>query len=168
MSKSVSLSPEELLGKASKHLGSDISLIEFGKLLVVCGLHAQNKYTQKECDHFIKACILKHKGMSYEKIAAESGIANYTKNVVAEEINNLLLKASLIQIEQIRAMMPQIAAEQLDEIKSLFWRMTSQRLRQYIESGDLEAEIRLTSNSRSGNLLGLLTISSPNHLSFSG
>ncbi|MBE9035185.1 hypothetical protein [aff. Roholtiella sp. LEGE 12411] len=94
--------------------------------------------------------------------------------ILVEEINSLLNQASLIQIEQIRAMLPQLAIEQLQEIKALFWRMTSQRLRQYVESGELEAEIRLVSSNaliRSGNLWGPLALvlsSSPNLKSLPG
>jgi hypothetical protein len=151
----VNFSSDQLLSNASKQLGAEISLIEAGKLLVACGLHTQDKYSQKECDRFIAACTLKQQGKTYEQVAAEVGITkSYENNILVEEINNLLNQASLIQIEQIRAMLPQLAVEQLQQIKTLFWRMTSQRLRQYVESGELEAQIKLVSSSaliRSGN-----------------
>jgi hypothetical protein len=151
----VDLSPDQLLANASKQLGAEISLIEAGKLLTVCDLHRQDKYTQQECDRFIAACILKQQGRTYEEVATELAIAKFDENkILVEEINSLLNQASLIQIEQIRAMLPQLAIEQLQEIKALFWRMTSQRLRQYVDSGELEAQIKLVSSSaliRSGN-----------------
>lgn len=62
--------------------------------------------------------------------------------LLIQEINGLLSQASFIQMEQIREMLPQLAVEQLQEIKAMFWRMTAQRLRQHVESGELEAEIR--------------------------
>jgi glycerol-3-phosphate dehydrogenase len=60
-----------------------------------------------------------------------------------------------------------MAVDQLEEIKALFWQMTAQRLRQYVDSGQLEAEIRAASKNvltiNSGNSLGLLNpSSSPN------
>jgi hypothetical protein len=88
-------------------------------------------------------------------------------SIVLEEVRQLLSQPAFSQAEQIREALPQMAVEQLEEIKALFWQMTAQRLRQYVDSGQLEAEIRQASKSvlatSSGNSLGLLNpSSSPN------
>ena len=85
--------------------------------------------------------------------------ATNSSNALIEEINGYLDTASFAQAEQIRAMLPRLAVEQLQEIKAMFWQMTAQRLRQQVESGELEAEIKKASSHvlNSGNSFGLLT-----------
>ena len=87
--------------------------------------------------------------------------------MLLDEVRQLLSQPAFSQAEQIREALPQMVIEQLEEIKALFWQMTAQRLRQYVDSGQLEAEIRTASKSvlaaSSGNSLGLLnSSSSPN------
>lgn len=167
-----SLELSELLTLASDQVGTRISLIEAGKILSACGLPDKEQYTGVECDHFIEACtLIKQQDKTYEEVAAHFGIAQQNKtnahSVVLEEVRQLLSQPAFSQAEEIRAALPQMAVEQLEEIKALFWQMTAQRLRQYVDSGQLEAEIRAASKNvltiNSGNSLGLLNpSSSPN------
>jgi hypothetical protein len=81
-------------------------------------------------------------------------------STLVEEVHGLLGQVSSTQANLIRTTLPKMAVEQLQEVKSLFWRMTARRLRQYVDSGQLEAEIRTASKSvlatSSGKHLGLL------------
>lgn len=177
------LSISELLALASEQTGTSISLTDAIKIMGVCGLdNNQEHYTAVECERFSEACVLiKNQGKTYDDVAAHFGVV--TANQVAtsldaapllEEINELLSQASFIQIEQIRDMLPQLAVEQLAEIKALFYQMTARRLRQHVESGEMEAAIRKASSSLlngSGNSFGLLNqlpFSSPNPKSLPG
>lgn len=162
----------ELLAKASEQVGARISLIEAGKFLSACDLPDKEQYDSQECDRFVEACtLIKQQGKTYEEVAAHFGITQQSKvnahRTVLEEVRQLLSQPAFSQAEQIREALPQMAVEQLEEIKALFWQMTAQRLRQYVDSGQLEAEIRTASKSvlatNSGNSLGLLNpSSSPN------
>jgi hypothetical protein len=162
----------ELLTLASEQVGTRISLIEAGKILSVCNLPDKEQYTGVECDRFIEACTLvKQQGKTYEEVAEHFGVAPQDKSnahsILLDEVRQLLSQPAFSQAEQIREALPQMAVEQLEEIKALFWQMTAQRLRQYVDSGQLEAEIRQASKSvlatSSGNSLGLLgSSSSPN------
>ena len=162
----------ELLTLAGEQVGTRISLIEAGKILSACGLPDKEEYTSVECEVFVKACtLIKQQGKTYQEVAAHFGITQQSKanahSAVLEEVRQLLSQPALGQAEQIREALPQMAVEQLEEIKALFWQMTAQRLRQYVDSGQLEAEIRTASKSvlatSSGNSLGLLPqIRSPN------
>ncbi len=162
----------DLLTLASEQVGSRISLIEAGKILSACGLPDKEEYTSVECDRFVETCTLvKQQNKTYEEVAAHFGIAWQSKSnahsILLDEVRQLLSQPAFSQAEQIREALPQMAVEQLEEIKALFWQMTAQRLRQYVDSGQLEAEIRTASKSvlatSSGNSLGLLNpSSSPN------
>jgi hypothetical protein len=92
--------------------------------------------------------------------------------LVVEEVQGLLGHVSSSQAEQIRTALPKMAVEQLQEVKSLFWQMTARRLRQYVDSGQLETEIRTASErifAPAGKHLGLLrSNSSPNLKSLPG
>ena len=162
----------ELLTLASEQVGKRISLIEAGKILSACGLPDKEQYTSVECEVFLEACtLIKQQGKTDQEVAAHFGITQQSKanahSAVLEEVRQLLSQPAFSQAEEIRAALPQMAVEQLEEIKALFWQMTAQRLRQYVDSGQLEAEIRTASKSvlatSSGNSLGLLNpSSSPN------
>jgi hypothetical protein len=162
----------ELLTLASEQVGKRISLIEAGKILTACDLPDKEQYTSVECDRFVAACTsIKQENKTYEEVAAHFGVAQQSKvnthSAVLEEVRQLLSQPAFSQAEEIRAALPQMAVEQLEEIKALFWQMTAQRLRQYVDSGQLETEIRQASKSvlatSSGNSLGLLNpSSSPN------
>lgn len=162
----------QLLAQATSECGTRISLTEASKLLSACGLPDKEEYTGIECDRFVEACtLIKQENKTYEEVAAHFGIAQQSKSdahgMLLDEVRQLLSQPAFSQAEQIREALPQMAIEQLEEIKALFWQMTAQRLRQYVDSGQLEAEIRQASKSvlatSSGNSLGLLNpSSSPN------
>ncbi len=167
-----SLELSELLAMASEQVGDRISLIEAGKILAACDLADKEQYTSAECEVFVEACtLIKQQGKTYEEVAEQFGLAPHGKSnahsILLDEVRQLLSQPAFSQAEQIREALPQMAVEQLEEIKALFWQMTAQRLRQYVDSGQLEAEIRQASKSvlatSSGNSLGLLgSSSSPN------
>lgn len=162
----------QLLALATQECETRISLTEAGKILAACNLPDKEAYTSVECDHFIEACtLIKQQGKTYEEVAEQFGVVSQGKsnahNILLDEVRQLLSQPAFSQAEQIREALPQMAVEQLEEIKALFWQMTAQRLRQYVDSGQLEAEIRQASKSvlatSSGNYLGLLgSSSSPN------
>jgi len=139
----------QLLALACGRLKTNISLIEAGKILLSCGLPEVEQYTTQECDRFIEACSLfKQQGKTLEEVALHFG-----------EVHGLLGQVSSTQANLIRTALPKMAVEQLQEVKSLFWRMTARRLRQYVDSGQLETEIRTASENilaTAGKYLGLL------------
>lgn len=151
---------------------TNISLIEAGKILSSCGLPEVEQYTTTECEVFIEACILvKQQGKTYQEVAMHFGVAP-EDNALIEEVHGLLGQVSSTQADLIRTALPKMAVEQLQEVKSLFWRMTARRLRQYVDSGQLETEIRNVSErifAPVGKYLGLLgSNSSPNLKSLPG
>ena len=163
--ESNNLDISQLLALATQECETRISLIEAGKILSACDLPDKEQYTSVECDHFIEACtLIKQQGKTYEEVAEQFGVAPQNRSsfhsVLFDEVRQLLSQPAFSQAEQIREALPQMAVEQLEEIKALFWQMTAQRLRQYVDSGQLEAEIRQASKSvlatSSGKHLGLL------------
>ncbi len=153
------LDSSQLLAIASKQFGTKIALIEAGKILVACGLPDSQEYTISECDRFVLACtLIKQQGFTLEEVAAHFGIALEDKALI-EQVHGLLGQVSSVQAEHIRAALPKMAAEQLQEVKALFWRMTARKLRQYVDSKQLDEEIRQLSKSvlaTAGKYLGLL------------
>ena len=163
-------------------MNQDLDFIRVGSIIFSSGIisayhflqHNPAEYTSAECDRFVEACTLvKEQGTTYEEVAAHFGIAQQSKSnarsILLDEVRQLLSQPAFSQAEQIREALPQMAVEQLEEIKALFWQMTAQRLRQYVDSGQLEAEIRQAFKSVlatcSGNSLGLLNpSSSPNRI----
>lgn len=140
-----------------------ISLPETLKIISTCGLPTQDEYTQEECDRFIAACTLKQQGKSYEEIAVEFGIdtdSDEQQNVLLAEVEQMMdlaiAQLSSVQAEQIRQVLPKMSLAQLREIKAKFWRSTALKLREYVDSGQMEVEIRAAAdivvNERSLNL----------------
>lgn len=148
-----------LLTLVSEQLGSSISLIEGGKILVACGLPEVEQYNTTECEVFIEACTLvKHQGKTLDEVALHFGVT-LKDDALIEKVHGLLERVSETQAQQIRTALPQMAAQQLQEIKLQFWRMTARRLQQYVTSGQLETEIRTASDSilaTAGKYMGLL------------
>ncbi|MBE9035186.1 hypothetical protein [aff. Roholtiella sp. LEGE 12411] len=127
-----------------------ISLPETLKIISACGLPTQDEYTQQECDRFIAACTLKQQGKSYEEIAAEFGVdtadSDEQGDVLLAEVEQMMdlaiAQLSSVQAEQIRQVLPKMSLAQLREIKAKFWRSTALKLREYVDSGQMEVEIR--------------------------
>lgn len=154
-------------------LGVNVTLIEAGKILVACGLPDSQQYTATECDRFLQACkLVKQQGKTYQEVAAHFGTTLVDepgeRDNLIKEVHELLSQVSSTQADIIRAALPKMALQQLQEIKALFWRMTARRLQQYVTSGQLEAQIRTASLdilATSGKYLGLLrSNSSPKNL----
>ena len=155
----LTLDSSQLLALACGQLQTNISLIEAGKILSSCGLPEVEQYTTQECDRFIEACILvKQQGKTYQEVAMHFGVAP-GDNALIEEVHGLLGQVSSTQANLIRTALPKMAVEQLQEVKSLFWRMTARQLKKYVDSGQLETEIRTASENilaTVGKYLGLL------------
>ncbi len=167
-SKELVLDSSELLAVASRQVETKISLIEAGRILVACGLSDSQEYNTQQCDRFTLACtLIKKQGKTLAEVAAHFEIALEDK-VLIEQVHGLLGQVSSVQAEHIRAALPKMAAEQLQEVKALFWRMTARKLRQYVDSKQLDEEIRQLSKSilaTAGKHLGLLrSNSSPKNL----
>ena len=149
----------QLLALACGQLQADISLIEAGKILSSCGLPEIKQYTTPECDRFVEACSLfKQQGKTLEEVALHFGVTPDSSTLV-EEVHGLLGQVSSTQANLIRTALPKMAVEQLQEVKSLFWRMTARQLKKYVDSGQLETEIRHASENilaTAGKYLGLL------------
>ncbi len=149
----------QLLALACGRLKTNISLIEAGKILSSCGLPEVEQYTTTQCEVFTLACSLfKQQGKTLEEVALHFGVTPDNSTLV-EEVHGLLGQVSSTQANLIRTALPKMAVEQLQEVKSLFWRMTARRLKKYVDSGQLETEIRHASENilaTAGKYLGLL------------
>jgi antirestriction protein len=152
----------EMQSMASEMAEVKISLPEVLKIINACGLPTQDEYSQQECDRFIAACTLKQQGKTYKEIAAEFGIddSDEQQNVLLAEVEQMMdlaiAQLSSVQAEQIRQVLPKMSLAQLREIKAKFWRSTALKLREYVDSGQMEVEIRAAAeivvNERSLNL----------------
>ena len=153
------LNSSQLLTLAYQQLQSGISLTEAGKILSACGLPDLEQYTSEQCDRFLEACILiKQQGKTYQEVANHFGVTPSDDELI-EKVHNLLAQVSSSQAELIRSALPKMATEQLQEVKALFWRMTARQLKKYVDSGQLEMEIRTHSENilaTAGKYLGLL------------
>lgn len=149
----------QLLALACEQLQTNISLIEAGKILSSCGLPEVEQYTTTEGEVFTLACSLfKQQGKTLEEVALHFGVTPDNSTLI-EEVHGLLGQVSSTQANLIRTALPKMAVEQLQEVKSLFWRMTASRLKKYVDSGQLETEIRTASENilaTVGKYLGLL------------
>lgn len=58
---------------------------------------------------------------------------------ILDEIIGLVGQVSDTQAQRISSLLPQLAAEQLEQIKVLFSRMTMQRLREMMTSGEMDS-----------------------------
>lgn len=158
------LDSSQLLSLVFGQLGSGISLIEAGKILVACGLPNSQQYTATECDRFIEACkLVKQHSKTYQEVAAHFEVTPTDepgeRDNLIKEVHELLSQVSSNQADIIRTALPLMALQQLQEIKAVFWRMTARRLQQYVTSGQLEAQIRTASLdilATAGKYLGLL------------
>ncbi len=149
----------QLLAMASEQVGSPVTLVEAGKVLMACGLPNLENYTPQQCEVFIEACTLvKRQGKTHQEVALHFGVTPEGDDLI-EKVHDLLTQVSSSQAELIRSALPKMAVEQLQEVKAIFWRMTAKRLQKYVESGILETEIRSASKSVLASLgkhLGLL------------
>lgn len=139
----------ELLALAGEQVGGKVSLIEAGKILMACGLPDKEEYTGAECEVFVEACALvKQQGKTYQEVAAHFGIAQDTddsferQELLAEvqEMQSSVSSLSSTQAAQVMQALPQMSLEQLRAIKLQFLRDLNRELRQYIESGQMQAE----------------------------
>lgn len=160
MSNQVTLiDSSQLITLASKRVGSPLTLVEAGKILIACGLPDLDKYTPQQCEVFLEACtLIKQQSKTYQEVAMHFGVTPSDDELI-EKVHDLLAQVSSTQADLIRSALPKMATEQLQEVKALFWRMTAKRLQKYVESGILETEIRSASKSvlaSVGKYLGLL------------
>lgn len=152
--QTTSTDSSQLLTLASKQVGTPITLIEAGKILLACGLSDLNEYTPQQCDRFLEGCtLIKQQGKTYQEVAIHFGVTSSDDELI-EKVHNLLGQVSSTQADLIRNALPKMAVEQLQEVKALFWRMTAKRLKKYVDSGQLEAEIRTASKSVLATSLG--------------
>lgn len=139
----------ELLALAGEQVGGKISLIEAGKILAACGLPDKEEYTGAECDRFVEACTLvKQQGKTYEEVAAHFGVAtssddSHQRQELLAEIQQMQSNVSSLsgtQALQVMQALPQMSLEQLTAIKLQFLRDLNRELREYIDSGRMQAE----------------------------
>lgn len=138
----------DLQSMAEKTAKIKISLPQALEIISICGLPTQDEYTKQECDRFIEGCILKQKGKTEKEIAAFFGIehSNEQENLLLAEVEQMMdaviAQVSRVQAEQIKQALPRMSNAQLREIKAKFWQSTAALLREYVDSGQMEVEIR--------------------------
>lgn len=140
----------ELLSLAGEQVGDKISLIEAGKILDACGLPDKEEYTSAECDRFVEACVLvKQQGKTYKQAAAHLGVTQEQDNSperqqllaqVQSRVQNSVQNMSSAQALQMRQTLAEMSLEQLEAMQIQFYVDLERELRQYVESGQMQAE----------------------------
>lgn len=150
------LEVSELLAMASEQVCSRISLTEAGKILAACDLPDKEEYTSAQCDRFVEACILvKQEGKTYQEVALHFGAAqapdeSIERQELLEEvqgIQNSVSSLSSTQTMQVMQALPQMSLEQLRAIKLQFLRDLNRELREYVESGRMQAEFQAAADT---------------------
>ena len=141
----------QLLAQATSQCNTRISLIEAGKILSACGLPDKEEYTGTECDCFIEACtLIKQQGKTYEEVAIHLGVATAPNDITERQallaevqgIQSSVSSLSSTQTAQVMQALPQMSLEQLRAIKLQFLRDLNRELREYVESGRMQAEFQ--------------------------
>lgn len=140
----------ELLALASDQVGKRISLIEVGKILSACNLQDKDQYSAIECEVFVEACTLvKQQGKTYQEVAAHFGVAQEQENSperqqllaqVQSRVQNSMLNMSSAQALQMRQRLAEMSLEQLEAMQIQFYVDLERELREYVESGQMQAE----------------------------
>ncbi len=146
----------ELLTLASEQVGTRISLIEAGKILSACDLPDKEEYIGFECEVFLEACtLIKQQGKTYQEVEIHFGIAtapddNLERQELLAEVQGIQSSVSSLsstQTLQVMQALPQISLEQLKAIKLQFLRDLNRELREYVESGRMQAEFQAAANT---------------------
>lgn len=142
----------QLLTHATQDCGARISLIEAGKILSACGLPDKEQYTGVECEVFIEACTLvKQQGKTYEEVAIHFGIATAPDDSperqqllaqVQSRVQSSMLNMSSAQAMQMRQTLAAMSKEQLEAMQIQFYLDLERELREYVESGQMQAEFQ--------------------------
>lgn len=155
-SDSAELEMAEMLALASEQVGTRISLIEAGKILSACDLPDKEEYTSVECDRFIEACTLvKQQGKTHQEIAVHFGAATSPGNSpehqeLLAEVQEMQISVSSLsgtQAAQVMQALPKMSLEQLRAIKLQFLRDVNRELREYIDSGRMQAEFQAAADT---------------------
>lgn len=146
----LSLELSELLAMACEQVGDHISLIEAGKILTTCNLPDKEQYTSVECDRFVEACTLvKQQGKTYQEVAVHFGVVQEQDNSperqqllaqVQSRVQNSMLNMSSAQALQMRQRLAEMSLEQLEAMQIQFYVDLERELREYVESGQMQAE----------------------------
>ena len=146
----------QLLTLASVQVEMRISLIEAGKILSACGLPDKEEYTGTECDCFIEACtLIKQQGKTYEEVAIHLGVATAPNDITERQallaevqgIQSSVSSLSSTQTAQVMQALPQMSLEQLRAIKLQFLHDLNRELREYVESGRMQAEFQAAADT---------------------
>ena len=146
----------QLLAQATSECGTRISLIEAGKILSACGLPDKEQYTGAEGEVFVEACtLIKQQDKTYQEIAVYFGVAQAPDNSLErqellEEVQGIQSSVSSLsstQTMQVMQALPQMSLEQLKAIKLQFLRDLNRELREYVESGRMQAEFQAAADT---------------------
>jgi len=140
----------QLLALATQECSARISLIEAGKILSACDLPDKEQYTGVECDLFVEACtLIKQQGKTYQEVAAHFGVAQEQDNSlqrqqllaqVQNRVQSSILNLSTNQAVQTKQALGEMGKEQLDAINIQYLIALDRELREYVESGQMQAE----------------------------
>lgn len=146
------LEMSELLALASEQVGTRISLIEAGKILAACQLPDKEQYTGVECEVFVEACTLaKQQGKTYKEVAAHFGVAQVPDDSperqqllaqVQNRVQSSMTNLSSTQALQMKQALGEMSIEQLEALQLQFLIALDRELREYVESGQMQAEFQ--------------------------
>ena len=146
----------QLLSLASKNVVTPVTLIEAGKILSACGLPDLEDYTPQQCEVFLEACtLIKQQGKTYQEVAIHFGVAQAPDNSLErqellEEVQGIQSSVSSLsstQTMQVMQALPQMSLEQLRAIKLQFLRDLNRELREYVNSGRMQAEFQAAADT---------------------
>ena len=154
--ESNNLDISQLLAQATQECKTRISLIEAGKILSACGLPDKEQYTGAEGEVFVEACILiKQQDKTYQEVAVHFGMAqapdeSMERQELLEEVQGIQSSVSSLsstQTMQVMQALPQMSLEQLKAIKLQFLRDLNRELREYVNSGRMQAEFQAAADT---------------------
>ncbi|PSB30098.1 hypothetical protein [Chlorogloea sp. CCALA 695] len=146
----------QLLAQATSQCGTRISLNEASKILSACGLPDKEEYTGTECEVFVEACtLIKQQSKTYEEVAVHFGVATAPDDSLERQellaevqgIQGSVSSLSSTQTAQVMQALPQMSLEQLRAIKLQFLRDLNRELREYVESGRMQAEFQAAADT---------------------
>ncbi len=146
----------EMLALASEQVDTRISLIEAGKILSACNLPDKEEYNSQECDRFLEACtLIKQQGKTYQEVAVHFGVATSPDDSpehqeLLAEVQEMQISVSSLsgtQAAQVMQALPKMSLEQLRAIKLQFLRDVNRELREYIDSGRMQAEFQAAADT---------------------
>jgi uncharacterized protein YbaR (Trm112 family) len=107
-------------------------------LLAACGLPEKDTYTAKEVSKFAQGCELIRQGKTLAEVGAHFGISSPQTDDLRKKLMEMIANQSSNQAYRIIEQIPEIVANQLEQVEKAFNMMTYEKLRQLEEKGEID------------------------------